>query len=95
MNRVISKLLQISLFLSCVTGVMGKVVVTVTTTHLADLVTQVGGDAVEVEALMGPGVDPHLYKPAAPDVRKITRADLILYNGLLLEGQMGQLFGRM
>ncbi|MGB0369856.1 MAG: metal ABC transporter solute-binding protein, Zn/Mn family [Opitutales bacterium] len=95
MNRVISKCLITLVFIASMLDASAKTVVTVTTTHLADLVAQVGGDVVEVEALMGPGVDPHLYKPAAPDVRKLTRADLILYNGLLLEGQMGELFERM
>lgn len=72
-----------------------KVKVTATTTHVADLAKQIGGDAVDVQALMAPGVDPHLYKPAAPDVGKLTRADLVLYNGLFLEGQMGEILERM
>lgn len=66
-----------------------------TTGLVADLVRQVGGDRVEVEALMGPGVDPHLYKPTAGDATRLSRADVIFYSGLMLEGRMGDLFARL
>ena len=72
-----------------------KVRVTATTSMVADLVGQVGGDLVEVQGLMGPGVDPHLYKPTAADGLKLQRADVIFYNGLLLEGKMQDLFAQM
>jgi manganese/zinc/iron transport system substrate-binding protein len=65
---------------------MAKVVTTVS--MVTDLVRQVGGDLVEVEGLMGPGVDPHLYKAAASDVVKLQQADVIFYSGLVLEGKM-------
>ncbi|CAN5779359.1 zinc ABC transporter substrate-binding protein [soil metagenome] len=70
----------------------GQLRITTTTTMVADLVRSVGGDRVAVEALMGPGVDPHLYKAAASDVSKLQRADLIFYSGLLLEGKMQEVF---
>ncbi|HMO65765.1 MAG TPA: zinc ABC transporter substrate-binding protein [Verrucomicrobiota bacterium] len=66
--------------------------VTATTTLVADLARAVGGDHVEVTALMGPGVDPHLYKPSAGDVTALRRADVILYSGLQLEGRMIEVF---
>lgn len=66
-----------------------------TTTHVTDMVQRVGGDDVTVLGLMGPGVDPHLYKPAASDVGTLRRADLIFYSGLMLEGRMADLFSRM
>ena len=69
--------------------------VVTTTGMIADLTKLVGGELVTVEALMGPGVDPHLYKATASDVRKLQRADLVLYNGLLLEGKMTDIFARM
>lgn len=62
---------------------------------LADLVRQIGGERVEVESLMGPGVDPHLYKPSEGDVRRMSRADVIVYNGLHLEGKMTDIFEQM
>ena len=65
--------------------------VTTTTGMIADLALNIGGDRVEVSSLMGPGVDPHLYKPSAGDIRKLEDADLILYNGLELEGRMTDL----
>ena len=66
--------------------------VTTTVTMVADLVRNVGGDRVVVETLMGPGVDPHLYKAAASDVTKLQRADVIFYSGLFLEGKMQDIF---
>lgn len=69
----------------------GRIKVTTTVSMVTDLVRQVGGDRVEVEGLMGAGVDPHLYKAAASDVTKLRRADVIFYNGLVLEGKMSDM----
>jgi manganese/zinc/iron transport system substrate-binding protein len=44
---------------------------------------------------MGPGVDPHLYKASEGDVRLLQEADLIFYNGLHLEAQMGEVLERL
>lgn len=62
---------------------------------VGDLVQQVGGDRVEVRQLMGPGVDPHLYKPSSSDAAELSRADVIFYSGLMLEGRMGDLFAKL
>jgi manganese/zinc/iron transport system substrate-binding protein len=62
---------------------------------IADVAARVGGERVSVEALMGPGVDPHLYKASAGDVRRLSRADLVLYNGLHLEAAMGEVLEQM
>ena len=69
--------------------------VVATTGPVAEMARRVGGDHVTVEGLMGPGVDPHLYSPVASDVRKLTDADAIFYNGLHLEGRMADLFVKM
>ncbi|MDP9351869.1 MAG: zinc ABC transporter substrate-binding protein, partial [Chloroflexota bacterium] len=61
---------------------------------VGDAVARVGGDRVEVETLMGPGVDPHLYKPSESDVLDIAEADIVLYVGLHLEGRMGEVLER-
>ncbi|GIW11725.1 MAG: manganese transporter [Dehalococcoidia bacterium] len=66
-----------------------------TTGMVADLVRAIGGDRIEVSALMGPGVDPHLYKPTAGEVRRLEAADLIVYNGLELEGRMTDTFAKL
>lgn len=62
---------------------------------ITDLVRNVGGERVEVTGLMGPGVDPHLYKPSARDVNRLDEADIIFYGGLELEGRMVELFEKM
>lgn len=69
-----------------------RVRVTATTNIVADLVREVGGDRVEVDGLMRPGIDPHGYKASAGDVRRLGRSDLIVSNGLELEGKMGDVF---
>lgn len=62
---------------------------------IADIVENVGGERVEVSNLMGPGIDPHLYKASEGDVTRMSRADVIFYNGLLLEAQMGEVLAQM
>ena len=69
-----------------------QIKVTATVTMVADLVRSVGGNRVVVETLMGPGVDPHLYKAAASDVTKLQQAEVVFYSGLLLEGKMQDIF---
>lgn len=69
--------------------------VVATTTVIADLVRVVGGSQVTVDALMGPGVDPHLFRASAGDVVTMAEADLIIYNGLHLEGKMADIFAEM
>lgn len=77
-------------------GGEGRAIRAVTTTGLiGDVVRRVGGDRVEVTSLMGPGVDPHLYKAREGDVRRLFRADVIFYNGLHLEARMGEVLERM
>ena len=73
-------------------GISEKIIVTTTTNVITDLVENIGGDHVSVTGLMGPGVDPHLYRPSAGDVKKLQNADIIFYNGLDLEGKMGDIF---
>lgn len=62
--------------------------VVATTGMIADAARQVGGEEVEVRALMGPGVDPHSYRQTRTDIVAMTRADLVLWHGLYLEAQM-------
>lgn len=69
--------------------------VVATTGMIADLVRQVGGDRIAVTQLMGPGIDPHVYKPTSTDASMLSRADVIFYNGLMLEGRMGELFSKL
>jgi len=55
---------------------------------ITDIVRNVAGDYAQVEGIIGEGVDPHLYKPTRGDVVKLSQADVVFYNGLLLEGKM-------
>lgn len=73
-------------------AVEGKIQVTTTTMHITDMVEAIGGDEVEVEGLMGPGVDPHTYEASQGDTEALTEADAVFYNGLFLEGQLQDLF---
>jgi manganese/zinc/iron transport system substrate-binding protein len=73
----------------------GKLKVVTTTTMLADLVSVIGGNRVEATRLMGPGIDPHLYQASAGDVTKMREADVVVYNGLHLEGKMGDVFASL
>lgn len=72
-----------------------KLKVVTTTTMITDLVKNIGGEAIDVTGLMGSGVDPHLYKASEGDVTKLVNADVILYNGLHLEGKLVEIFKKM
>lgn len=73
----------------------GKIRVVTTTNIIENLVAEIGGDAVSLQSLMGPGVDPHLYKASEGDVSKLSNADIIFYNGLHLEGKLTDVFEKM
>ncbi len=62
---------------------------------IADVVEHVGGQRVAVEALMGPGIDPHLYRASEGDVRRLFGADVIFFSGLHLEAKMGEVMEHM
>ncbi len=72
-----------------------KLQVVTTTTMITDLLRNIGGDKIEVKGLMGTGVDPHLYKASEGDVSKLFNADVIVYNGLHLEGKLEDVFEKM
>ena len=96
MKRVVWALMAVLAFVpATVNAAQKKVKVVATTSMVADLVKNVGGDRVEVHGLMGPGVDPHLYKATPSDVLKLQQSNVIFYNGLLLEGKMQELFGQL
>jgi len=73
----------------------GKTKVVCTTGMIGDLVHNIAGDSIELTVLMGPGVDPHLYKATQGDLSKLRAADLIVYNGLHLEGKMGEVLEQL
>lgn len=73
----------------------GRLAVATTVGMITDIATRVGGERVRVTGLMGPGVDPHLYKASAGDVRTLATARIIFYNGLHLEAAMAELLAEM
>jgi manganese/zinc/iron transport system substrate-binding protein len=73
----------------------GRIKILTTTGIIADAAKIIAGDLADVHALMGPGVDPHLFKASAGDIARISNADIILYNGLYLEGKMADILKKL
>lgn len=73
----------------------GKLQIITTTGMIQDIVQNIAGDKATVVALMGTGVDPHLYKATANDLTRLGEADVIFYNGLHLEGKMADVFEKL
>jgi manganese/zinc/iron transport system substrate-binding protein len=73
----------------------GLLKIVCTTGMIADALQQIAGDSAEVTALMGPGVDPHLYKATQGDLQELRSADVVFYNGLHLEGKMGEVLEKL
>ncbi len=72
----------------------GALQVVATTSLVADLVRSIGEPHVDVVSLMGPGVDPHLYRARAGDVDRLARADIVFYSGLHLEAKLAEVLER-
>ncbi len=66
-----------------------------TTAQIGDLARHVAGDTARVESLMGEGTDPHLYRPTRADRVRLQQADIIMTNGLHLEGKMIELLEKL
>jgi len=66
----------------------GRLRIVTTTGMIEDAVREIASDRATVTSLMGPGVDPHLYKATQGDLSRLTSADIVFYNGLHLEGKM-------
>ena len=98
-SQILISIGAIFLFGSCgskkETTETGKIKIVTTVGMIKDAVENVAGDNVEVIALMGPGVDPHLYKATQGDLDKLTSADIIFYGGLHLEGKMGEVLEKL
>ena len=72
-----------------------KPTIVATTSIVADIANNLCADFANVTSLMGPGVDPHLYKASHGDVESLSKADVILYNGLHLEGKMSNILNKL
>ncbi len=98
MKRLIHSIVIVNLFLGCQSQpsrIKSRPIALTTTGMLSDAVSNIVGDKMEVEAIMGPGVDPHLYKATQGDLAKFKTADLIVYNGLQLEGKMSDVLVKL
>ncbi|MBL4887612.1 MAG: zinc ABC transporter substrate-binding protein [Flavobacteriaceae bacterium] len=97
MKKIIFILTLIIGFASCTeTGKKdNRLNVVTTTSMITDMVKGIGGDSINVQGLMGSGVDPHLYKASEGDVSKLYNADVVFYNGLHLEGRLVEVFEKM
>jgi manganese/zinc/iron transport system substrate-binding protein len=69
-------------------GAAARPVIVTTIGMVADLARNVAGPSADVVQLIGPDIDPHLYRPTRSDVQRLMSGDLVFYNGLLLEGRM-------
>lgn len=72
-----------------------KLTIVCTTGMIGDAVKNITQGQANVITLMGPGVDPHLYKATQGDIQSLSSADIIIYNGLHLEGKMGEIFEKL
>jgi len=88
-----SKILSLLAFIT-ISSASAQPFVLVTTGQLTDVARFVAGEHAEVAGMMGPGIDPHLYQATPRDVRNLQQADLILYHGLSLEGQLAEVLDR-
>lgn len=105
MNRIIAIITSLVLLISTTAcnknpsdvnsqvSIKPKLKIVATTTMITELIEIIGGDKVEVDGLMGSGIDPHLYKASAGDVNKMQKADAIFFNGIHLEGKLGDVLG--
>lgn len=69
-----------------------KIQIVTTIAQIGEPLSVIGEDYLQVESLMGPSVDPHLYNPTQSDIKKVADAELIFYNGLTLEANMVEVF---
>ena len=74
------------------TNAKSRMNIVTTTGMIGDIVKNIVKDSADVISLMGPGVDPHLYKATQGDLQRLKNASLIFYNGLHLEGKLGDVF---
>ena len=73
----------------------GKIYIVTTIAQIGEPLSVIGGERVNVESLMGPSIDPHVYNATQSDIDKIHDAELIFYNGLNLEVNMIEIFEKL
>ena len=84
--KLISLTLLLTAAVACNRGATQQSGIVTTTTMLGDMVSQLAGDDIEVETLIAPGADPHIYRPTPGDASKVAESRMVVVNGLHLEG---------
>ena len=69
--------------------------IVVTTTQIRDLVKRITANRFDITAMMGPGVDPHTYKPTSRDILALSKADVIVFHGMMLEGRLSDILANL
>jgi len=83
---------QILIFISfCSYAQTAKPKVLATCSIWADMAAVIGGEMIDLDFIVPVGSDPHLYEPTPSDLLKVTKADIILINGLTFEGWLSKL----
>lgn len=95
MKKILFALFAGLFLIGCSEKSNNETLIVCTTGMIGDAVKHLMGDSVKVEVLMGPGVDPHLYKATQGDITDLSNADVIVYNGLHLEGKMVDIFEKL
>lgn len=100
MRKLILPIFALSMLVSCSESTKpdaGNEIITIasTTGMISDIVANVTGDLASSSTIIGEGVDPHLYKPTTADVKELQDADVVFYNGMKLEGKMGDILKRI
>ncbi|KAA0587170.1 zinc/manganese transport system substrate-binding protein [Azospirillum lipoferum] len=91
MKRLFAVPLAAALALFALPALAEPVKVVATFTILGDMVRQIGGDEVAVTTLVGPDGDAHVYEPTPADARALGAANLVVVNGLGMEGWIDRL----
>jgi zinc/manganese transport system substrate-binding protein len=91
MKKTVLFLYVILLFSHSLIAEVKKVKVVASFSILGDMVANVGGDYVEIKALVGPDQDAHVYEPTPNDAKALARADIVFVNGLGFEGWLEKL----
>lgn len=95
MKRILLSIVTVFMLTACSESTKNETTIVCTTGMIGDAVQHLMGDSVKVEVLMGPGVDPHLYKATQGDITALNDARVIIYNGLHLEGKMAEIFEKL
>ena len=95
MKKILTIFAFTLLLYGCNTTKNKQLMVVSTTSIIHDTVQNIAGDLVSTKSLMGPGIDPHLYKASAGDIATLNNADIIFYNGLHLEAKMTDILKKL